>query len=151
MTLDARIPPPVVELAAALLMWALARETPGLDLSIPFRIPVAILFASVGIAIALSGVVAFRRSRTTVNPLRPSNASALVTSGIYRFTRNPMYLGMLVVLAGWAVALANAAAFLVLPFFVAYLTAFQIRPEERALEALFSEFPAYRDSVRRWI
>jgi len=150
-TLDARIPPPVIELAAALAMWGVARLLPALDVAIPFRLEIAVLLAAIGVGIAMSGVLAFRRSRTTVNPLRPSKAAALVTSGVYRVSRNPMYLGMLVVLIGWAVALANLAALVVLPLFVAYLTAFQIRPEERALEARFPGFADYRRSVRRWI
>jgi protein-S-isoprenylcysteine O-methyltransferase Ste14 len=77
---------------------------------------------------------------------------ALVMGGVYRLTRNPMYLAMLVVLAAWALVVSNFAAFLLLPLFVAYLNRFQILPEERALQARFgAEFERYRSSVRRWL
>jgi protein-S-isoprenylcysteine O-methyltransferase Ste14 len=76
----------------------------------------------------------------------------MVRSGIYRHTRNPMYLGMLLVLAAWAVWLASPAAFAVLPVFLLYLNRYQIEPEERILAGLFGgEFDAYRRSVRRWL
>ncbi|WP_422879670.1 methyltransferase family protein [Noviherbaspirillum cavernae] len=97
-------------------------------------------------------MVSFRRASTTVNPVSPGAATSLVSAGIYAFTRNPMYLGFLLGLSGWAVYLSNAAAFLALPFFVLYLNRFQIAPEERALQTLFGgEFSAYRGRVRRWI
>ena len=102
--------------------------------------------------IALAGVLEFHRAHTTVNPMAPQKASALVTSGVYRITRNPMYLGMLLVLAGWAVWLGNAAAFVGLPLFVAVLNLLQIAPEERVLRERFGDaFTRYAARVRRWI
>ena len=99
-----------------------------------------------------SAVLSFRRAHTTVNPMQPSSASSLVTSGIYRYTRNPMYLGMLFVLVGWALYLANVLVFLFLPAFILYMNRFQIEPEERAMTALFGqEFLEYASRVRRWI
>ena len=86
-----------------------------------------------------SAVLSFRRAHTTVNPMQPSSASSLVTSGIYRYTRNPMYLGMLFVLVGWALYLANVLAFLFLPAFIVYMNRFQLESEECALTALFGE------------
>ena len=84
--------------------------------------------------------------------MTPESSSALVSGGVYRFTRNPMYLAMLCVLIGWALVVSNVAALVMLPLFVAYLNRFQIRPEERALHARFgAEFERYRDSVRRWL
>jgi len=75
-----------------------------------------------------------------------------VTSGIYRYTRNPMYLGLLLILLGWAVFLANIVAFIFLPAFIAYLNRFQIRPEEKAMASLFGQdFANYRSKVRRWL
>lgn len=101
---------------------------------------------------SLWGVHAFRRARTTVNPTRPGSSTVLVVSGVYRFTRNPMYLGFLLMLLGAAAQLENAAAFIVWPAFVLYLNRFQIRPEEEALRALFGEaFIRYQSRVRRWL
>ena len=100
----------------------------------------------------VSGIVSFRRAKTTVNPMKPDSTSSLVVSGIYRYTRNPMYLGFLLVLLGWAAFLSNVAALAFLPAFVVYMNRFQIRPEERVLASLFphdcSGIPA---KVRRWI
>ena len=99
-----------------------------------------------------AGVLAFLRARTTIHPHRPAHASALVTTGLYRYSRNPMYLALLLVLAGWAVALANGLAFLLLPGFVLSLDRLQIRPEERILRAKFgAAYEAYARSVRRWL
>jgi protein-S-isoprenylcysteine O-methyltransferase Ste14 len=84
--------------------------------------------------------------------MTPEAASSLVVAGIYRVTRNPMYLGFLLILLGWAAWLSNVLALLPLAGFVIYMNVFQIRPEERALEALFGpEFEAYKKQVRRWI
>jgi protein-S-isoprenylcysteine O-methyltransferase Ste14 len=97
-------------------------------------------------------VVAFRRAGTTVNPMKPESSSSLVVSGIYAFTRNPMYLGFLFALLAWAIYLSHPAAFLVLPLFVWYMNRFQIEPEERALASLFGEaFTTYAARVRRWL
>ncbi len=90
--------------------------------------------------------------KTTVNPLTPEATTTMVTSGIYRFTRNPMYLGFLLILAGWAIALSHLLAFVILPLFVWYMNRFQILPEERALASKFPEaFTAHKRSVRRWL
>jgi protein-S-isoprenylcysteine O-methyltransferase Ste14 len=147
-----KIPPPVVGLAVAALMWLAARGLPTLVFEFPARTRFAAGFVIGGIAIAAAGVVAFRRAKTTVNPMQPASSSSLVVSGVYQMTRNPMYLGFLLVLVGWAIFLANAIAFLLLPVFVFYMNRFQIEPEERALSALFGEeFGAYRARVRRWL
>ncbi len=152
--LEHRIPPPLIDAVCAGMMWALARAFPQAKLSdgSVWVTGAALALAALGGGVALAGVLAFRRARTTVNPLAPQRASALVTSGIYRVTRNPMYLGMLIVLAGWAVWLGNAAAWLGLPLSVALLTVLQIRPEERILAERFGEdFKRYAARVRRWI
>ena len=84
--------------------------------------------------------------------MRPDSTSSLVVSGIYKYTRNPMYLGFLLVLLGWATFLSNLAALALLPAFVVYMNHFQIGPEERALGSLFAqEYQAYHARVRRWI
>ncbi|MCL1961238.1 MAG: isoprenylcysteine carboxylmethyltransferase family protein [Desulfovibrionaceae bacterium] len=154
--LEHRIPPPVIDLAFATLMWWLARALPQARLwprGGGWLVWVAaIALALAGALIALAGVREFARARTTINPLAPERASRMVSSGIFSRTRNPMYLGMLLALAGWAVWLGNAAAWLALPLFVAVLTVLQIRPEERALRQRFgAQFDHYAARVRRWL
>jgi protein-S-isoprenylcysteine O-methyltransferase Ste14 len=150
--LKLRIPPPLVAAMIALLMWLVSRAVPAAELALHARRVLAACVAVAGVAIALAGVVAFRRVRTTVNPLHPEKASTLVTSGIYRLTRNPMYLGMLLVLLAWALILSNAVAASVVPAFVLYMNRFQIMAEETALSAAFGqEFVEYKSRVRRWL
>jgi len=150
--MELRIPPPLVAGFFALLMWLAATSIPMLDLDFPGRRQLPFLIAAAGIAVGLSAFFGFRRAKTTVSPLAPQESSALVVTGVYRWTRNPMYLGMLAILVAWALWLANAAPFFLLPLFMLYLNRFQIGPEERALQARFGgEFERYRRSVRRWL
>jgi protein-S-isoprenylcysteine O-methyltransferase Ste14 len=150
--LELRIPPLAVVAVAACLMWAIARALPFLDMTLPGREPAAIVAALAGFLVSLAGVVEFRRARTTTNPLKPGSASSLVCGGIYRLTRNPMYLGFALALLGWGIFLSNPASLAMLFVFVGYMNRFQIVAEERALEALFGEaFKAYRSKVRRWL
>ncbi|BFU93345.1 MAG: conserved membrane protein of unknown function [Nitrospira sp.] len=149
--LELKVPPLALVVLFGAAMW-LASAYSGFTLSLPRRATFVLLVFIVGFAIVLAGVVAFRRAKTTVNPLTPEATTAMVTSGIYRFTRNPMYLGFLFVLAGWAVHLSNLLAFAFLPLFVWYMNRFQVVPEERVLSAKFPDaFTAYRRSVRRWL
>ena len=151
-SLELRVPPVAVASVAALCMWLLSRWTPGLELAQPWRLGTAVLLLATGVLVAVAGVLEFRRARTTVNPTTPQAASSMVRSGIYRHTRNPMYLGMLLVLIAWAVWLASLAACAVLPAFLLYINRFQIEPEERILAGLFTaDFDDYRRSVRRWL
>ena len=150
--LELKVPPLALVLLAGGCMWAVAWAAPAFGLAFPARLAFAVSAAVIGIAIAGMGVFSFRRAKTTVNPMKPDASSALVMSGIYRLTRNPMYLGILLLLIGWGIFLSNALAFLVLPGFVLYMNRFQIEPEERALARLFGQaFVTYRSQVRRWI
>ena len=134
----------------ALLMWLVA--FPALEFTLPLRELIAAAFFVAGLIVGVSAVLGFRRAKTTLNPLAPEQASALVVRGIFRWTRNPMYLAMLLVLIAWACVVSNLAALAILPLFVAYLNRFQIVPEERALQARFgSEFEQYKRTVRRWL
>lgn len=147
-----RIPPVAVVMLAVGVMWGVKRAMPGLTFDLPGIWALAIAFALVGVAVAAFGVAQFVRAKTTVNPLKPGGVSALVTSGVYRFTRNPMYVGMLFILAGVALAFSHPAAFAVLPAFLIYMNRFQISPEEAALSRTFGpHYAAYRQRVRRWL
>ena len=130
-SLELRVPPVAVASGAALCMWLLSRWTPGLEWGQPWRLGIAVLLLTTGVVVAVAGVLEFRRARTTVNPTTPQAASSMVRAGIYRHTRNPMYLGMLLILAAWAAWLANLAAAALLPAFLLYINRFQIEPEER--------------------
>ncbi|HHL45813.1 MAG TPA: isoprenylcysteine carboxylmethyltransferase family protein [Gammaproteobacteria bacterium] len=150
--MELKIPPPVVALISAAIMWAVAEfSAPALPvLEVPGLLPLVVLV--VGLAVEISAVVLFLGADTTVNPMNPGNTVQLVNRGIYRFSRNPMYLGVLLVLSSWALWLGNAVNLAVLLLFICYITRFQIIPEERVLAELFpDEFDAYRIQVRRWI
>ncbi|KAF0098995.1 MAG: protein-s-isoprenylcysteine methyltransferase-like protein [Rhodospirillaceae bacterium] len=150
--LELKVPPPAAALLVALAMWLVAYGLDGLSFALPERRAASIVLVASGVAISAAGTWSFWRARTTVNPTRPEAASSLVATGVYRLTRNPMYLGLFLVLAGWAAHLANAA---ILPgplLFALYITRFQILPEERVLAAKFGrDFEAYRHRTRRWI
>ena len=150
--LEHRIPPPIIALVAAGGMWAVAPFPPLLQWPLVARALVAVVFAAIGVSVTLSGVASFRRARTTVNPLKPETSAALVTTGIYSFTRNPMYLGIVLGLFAWAVFLSSVWSLLGPVVFALYITRFQIVPEERVLDRLFgASFAAYRERVRRWL
>ena len=152
MNLRLRIPPLAVVALAGGLGWTSARLAPALNLEFPGRIALAATFGLLGVACSVLGVASFRLARTTVNPMTPDASTALVVSGIYRVTRNPMYLGFLFLLLAEIIWLANPAALLAAPAFVLYLNRFQIGPEEIALQSRFgAEFNTYAAHVRRWI
>lgn len=150
--LDHRIPPPVVGALLAAAMWSVAGWGPALAWPAAVKYLAVALLAVAGIAFDLLGILAFRSSRTTVNPLKPQRTSALVTGGVYRVTRNPMYVGMALLLLAWAAYLSSLLPLLGPVLLVLYLTRFQIRPEERALQAIFgAQYAAYAARVRRWL
>lgn len=149
--LELKVPPVALVFLFGALMWLVSAYS-MFTVALPWRAAAATLLCTVGFAIMFSGVWSFRRAKTTVNPLTPEATTTMVTSGVYRFTRNPMYLGFLLVLAGWAMYLSNLLAFALLPLFAWYMNRFQIAPEERALGTKFSQtFTAYKNSVRRWV
>ncbi|MEA5668885.1 isoprenylcysteine carboxylmethyltransferase family protein [Stenotrophomonas sp. MH1] len=151
-TLDTRLPPPIVLLLCGLLAWLCAHQLPGFAFSLPVRITIVTVTASAGVLLNLVPKLLFQRAGTTVNPLRPQRTTQLVTHGVYRFTRNPMYLGQALVLLAACLWLRNAVALGVVPVFIAYITRFQILPEERHLAQRFGPaFDAFRARTRRWL
>jgi protein-S-isoprenylcysteine O-methyltransferase Ste14 len=150
--LELKIPPLAVVLVMAAIMWLGSWAAPALAYTYPARSVVAITVAVAGAIVSALGVAAFRQAKTTVNPMKPDATSALVVSGVYTRTRNPMYLGFLFILLGWALHLSNALAFLVLPGFIWYMNRFQIEPEEKALASRFGDtFDSYASRVPRWL
>ena len=152
MNLEHRVPPVVVWLSCAALTWQLARIQHQPRLTFAGRVPLVFLLVVASLFIGAGGLKAFQQNRTTVDPLAPERASQLVTGGVYGFTRNPMYVALAGLLAAWGVLLGRPAALLGVPVFVAYITQYQIKPEERALKRLFGQdYLAYKQRVRRWI
>ena len=150
--LELKVPPPAVALVVAACMWLLAQVTPDLAISPWARWSVCIGLVVAGLACDAQGILAFRRARTTINPLRPERAQSLVVSGMYRVTRNPMYVGLVCFLTAWTAFLASPATLLGPAIFVGYITRFQIIPEERILLERFGEpYRAYMQQVPRWL
>lgn len=152
--LELKIPPIAVLAGMALATWTSGRLFP--ELSIPVhdavRLVVAPGIALCGALVSLAGVLAFRKAGTTVNPLTPQSVSSFVAEGIYRYIRNPMYLGFLLALTGLALFLGNALGAIFPILFVLYMNRFQIAPEEDALAERFGEvYRIYCKSARRWI
>lgn len=151
-SLETKIPPPVVAALIAISMWLCSTAGPSLHLNEILSAAICTLFLMSGISIALMGNLAFKKAKTTVNPVNPEKASSLVSNGIYKTTRNPMYVGLALILVAWAVYLSSIWMFLGIPAFVIYINCFQILPEERALRQLFgTEYERYTSEVRRWL
>ena len=147
-----RIPPPLVAFTFALAMWVTSVATSGATLESELLIPLSLLILVAGLSVNTLALITFRRGKTTINPLKPDTASQLMRTGIYRLSRNPMYLGMLLMLCAWTIWLGNFVNVVTLPLFVWYMTKFQIIPEELALAELFpEEFSTFKAEVRRWI
>lgn len=150
--LEHKVPPPIVGALVAAAMWFLSQFAPQLPLPQAAKLALVGLLVTAGITFDLLGLAAFRRSRTTINPLRLNKASALVTGGVYKVTRNPMYVGMTLLLTAWAVHLSGLWPFIGPVLFVRYIGRFQIQPEERVLRGLFGqEYADYAARVPRWL
>jgi protein-S-isoprenylcysteine O-methyltransferase Ste14 len=150
--LELKLSPVMTAILLVILMWFLARNTHGFSMQPDVRIVICAALMAAGAAVGLAGVWSFRKARTTVNPWRVNTSSELVISGVYRHTRNPMYLGLLLGLLGWGVFLANGFALLLATAFVPFMNRFQIVPEERALRQAYGDsFQEYCRRVGRWL
>ncbi len=150
--LEKRIPPLLLVLIVAAAMWGMSTLGSSVPLDDTVRRVAAGVIFVIGILFPVAGVMAFRSAKTTVDPRTPEASSALVCSGIYRYSRNPMYVGFAFWLLAWGIFLGPGLGLLGVVFFVLYMNRFQIAPEERALRALFGdEFRAYEQRVRRWL
>lgn len=149
---ELKIAPDVIWLLTAALMWLAAALTTGVTIPTVARIVGAGFFLAIGIALIVLVRVELDQAQTTWHPSEPGRTSSLVTSGAFRFSRNPMYLGMWLVLVGWGMALADPLALALTAAFIGYVTRFQIVPEERVLAALMGDrYREYASRVRRWI
>ncbi|USD35826.1 isoprenylcysteine carboxylmethyltransferase family protein [Ferrimonas sp. SCSIO 43195] len=151
--LELRLPPVVVVLLHGLAAWWLAQcAFMPMALAGAGALAVPLVLVFLGLVFGVMAVLGFRRQRTTVNPTRPGDASTLVTAGVYRFSRNPMYLALLLWLCAWSLVLADGLALAAVPLFVLYMNRFQIGPEERVMTELFGDaYRQYCQRVRRWL
>jgi len=146
------VPPPVVLALVAAAMWGIDRWLDTGRVAFTWQVPLAVALLVAGAGLMVAAAAALIAARTTINPMKPARASRLVTGGVFRWSRNPIYLGDLLILAALAVWLGQVANLALLPMFVAYIDRFQIWPEERVLAARFgAEYAAYRARVRRWL
>ena len=145
-----KIPPLIVLVIMAAIAYLLSKFLPVMMWRVPIGLPM--LIAVLGVGVAVLGVREFKHAKTTINPLNPSQSSQIVQSGIFGKTRNPMYLGMTLVLCAWVLWLGGLSSWLGVLAFVIYMTKFQIIPEEQILGEKFGdEFEAYCQRVRRWM
>jgi protein-S-isoprenylcysteine O-methyltransferase Ste14 len=150
--LEVRIPPVVLVLFTIAVQWTLARFLLQLQFIVPARLVLSPALAALGTGCIAAGVLAFRKAATTVDPRNPERATSFVIGGIYRWSRNPMYVGFALLVASFGCAMANYASLVMVVIFVSYMNIFQIAPEERMLALKFGHsFEAYRQKVRRWL
>ena len=147
-----RVPPPLVAGLFGFAMWAVSFVAPTIEMDTAVRLTLSMLIIAAGIFFCLAGVISFRSAKTTVNPFKPETTTALVSSGVYAISRNPMYVGFALFLLAWAVYLSSPWVSIGVVGFVLYMNHFQIEPEELALKDIFgAEFTRYQEKVRRWL
>lgn len=150
--LNCKVPPMLISLLMGILMWITAVIFPSFTVLLPFRLPISLCLTIIGFAIVFSSGHSFTKAKASFNPVQFDKVTALVTSGVYSFTRNPMYLGVINAFIGWAYYLGNPFSAVLVPLNIIYLNCFQIRLEETVLEEKFGrEFMLYKAKVRRWI
>ena len=146
------IPPPIQALLSAIMMCLINRYFTHANFSLNGINIFALIFLIIAAIIIILSMYKFKKIKTTISPLRPNKTSSLVKSGIYEYTRNPMYLGLLLMLFSTVLFLKNFISFLIIPLFILFITKNQILPEEEALENIFGEeYKNYKKKVRRWI
>lgn len=150
--LELKVPPVALVAIVAASMWIVSRTSPNLSFTIPGVAWFSTGIAVVGVCIAIIGVLEFRAAGTTVDPRVPDQSVSLVVRGVYRRSRNPMYLGFLLALSAWGLFLGSIPSLLFLPAFIIYMNRFQIVPEERLMCEKFGEsYNKYSSEVRRWV
>ncbi|SIQ56898.1 methyltransferase family protein [Maribacter ulvicola] len=149
--MELKVPPVLVFLCFGLMMFLLAEFLPIGYFDFLGRLLLAKLLIGIGVFTALFALVQFRKVKTTIDPLNPDKASNLVVGGIFKFSRNPMYLALLLLLLALGVFLGNAFNILIAAGFVSYMNRFQIIPEEQILLGKFGRsFKDYCILTRRW-
>ena len=147
-----KVPPVAQVIITAAAMYGVSKMVPALTFSLNGSTALAVGLGVMGLSLGIMGVTQFRIAQTTPNPQALEQVSSLVTSGVYQYSRNPMYVGLVLILLGWAFYLSHFLAFVLLPIFILYMTRFQIQPEEQMMARKFGKtYQAYLNKVRRWI
>ena len=147
-----KVPPVAQVIITAAAMYGVSKMVPALTFSLDGSTALAVALGAMGLSLGIMGVTQFRIAQTTPNPQALEKVSSLVTSGVYQYSRNPMYVGLVLILLGWAFYLSHFLAFVLLPIFILYMTRFQIQPEERMMAQKFGKiYQDYLNKVRRWI
>jgi protein-S-isoprenylcysteine O-methyltransferase Ste14 len=150
-SLELKIPPPIVALLTAGLMWLVTNKLGLISFDINYKFAICGFLTGFGLLIDLDAIRQFHQAKTTVNPMKPNSASALVTTGVYQYTRNPMYVGNFLFLSAWLIWLSSPYNILCLALYVMHMNKFQIQPEEQALREIFGdEYTCFCNRVRRW-
>ncbi|MBF0229579.1 MAG: isoprenylcysteine carboxylmethyltransferase family protein [Desulfamplus sp.] len=150
--LELKIPPLLLTFLFSFFIWIVSLITNEININKWVVYSLSFFPFIGGSFFCVAGVIGFRNAKTTVNPLKPDKASSLVDSGIYRISRNPMYVGLFLLLISWTFILKNFYSFVAALLFVPYMNQFQIKPEERALEKIFgASYIEYKNRVHRWI
>ena len=146
-----KIPPPILLLITGAIMWLVAHSDFAYPVPVSYPLVLSLSLVVIGFLIAFLAMRQFGAVETTVNPLSPESATSLVSTGIFSRSRNPMYVGLLCISAGWTVWLGSLTNIAVIVLFVLVITELQIKPEESALNKLFGEaYEEYCKRVRRW-
>jgi len=145
-----KIPPPILVIILTSLVYFSSTKLELIYL--PYRQIVSVIILIIGLIVIVSPVVDFIKSKTTVNPVKFKNVNRLVTTGIYRYSRNPMYLGMILIIISTTVYYLNFLSVFSPLIFYIWINKFQINREEIFLEDKFgSEYLEYKSKTRRWI
>ena len=147
MNLDTKIPPPIV--TVLILAFINLFESKDYELNTEW---ISIIILLMGVFFIFSAVIQFIRRKTTVNPTKPHKTTSLVITGTFKLTRNPMYLGMLLIIISYAFYESSVISLILIPFFIFYINKFQIEPEEIEMRKKFGkEYEDYCKKVDRWI
>ena len=146
------VPPPIYAIGFAGFIWAMSLWFPQFGFDFTGKVVLSGVVAITGLGLDLVSLQRFFKAHTTVSPMSPRDTKTIVEDGIYRYTRNPMYLGLTLILGAFALWIGNLLGFIAIPVFIWVITQFQIRPEEEILLEKFGEpFGDYMMRVRRWI
>ena len=150
--LQLKIPPPVYAISIAIIMWLLNKYIPIVELIQSPWNKIGLGIIIIAASFDVWSLFLFLKKHTTPNPMKPENTTGIVTKGLYQYSRNPMYLGLLIILFGFGIWLGSLSPFLMLPLFYWLITEMQIKPEERMLEQKFGkEYLDFKNRVRRWL